>query len=140
MIRFGYDSTRAIKGGRETELIQMCTYTCKSRIELKWLYKHTTYGVIFFDKIEGTEYSRDFEKSKELSKQMTALQSIGHQDLVTMARQRGLSPGNMDLGSLRASIAIDVVDELFENKGSHTQNTMIEQHLEAKKMGRDGVV
>ena len=139
IISFKYDSTRQIKGGRETELIQMCTYTCKSVIERDWLREHSTFGVVFFDRMKGTEYSRDFEKSKALSTQMVALQNIGQQDLITMARKRGLNPGEGDLASLRASIAISVVDERFSKKENHTRSTLVEQHMEAEAMGKPGV-
>ena len=139
VIKFKFESTRAIKGGRETELIQMCTYTCKSRKELEWLRSHSTFGIVFFDKIKGTEYSADIEKSKALARQMVALQGMGQHDLISMARQRGMNPGDMDLASLRASLAINVVDEQFKNKGIHTRNTLIEEHLEATAMGKSGV-
>lgn len=137
IIVFKYESTREIKGGRETELIQLSTYTCKSRIERDWLKSHSKFKVDFFDKIKGTEYSANFEKSKALGKKMRALQGMGQHELISMARANGLNPGDMDLENIRAAVAMDAVDKQFANKANHnhTSATMAEQHLEATKMG-----
>jgi hypothetical protein len=141
LIKFKYESTKAIKGGRETELIQTCVYTCRSKKELEWLRGHSTFGIAFFDKRNGTLYSADIERSKALASKMISLQNIGQQELIAMAKERGINPGDLsDIMSMRAAIAIDVVDELFKGKTVHTQSTMVEQHLEAVKMGRSGVV
>lgn len=137
-IRFKYDSTAAIRGGRETELIQKCVYTCRSKKELEWLRAHSKFQVVFFDKVKGIAFSQNIEKSKALAKQMIALNSMGQHDLILSAKARGINPGGMDLGDLRASIATSVVDEQFKNSSRHTENLLLEEHLEATKMGRAG--
>lgn len=110
-ILLAYDSTNKITRGKETDIVNLCVYTCKSRKELKWLYEHSCYGIEFFDSIKGA-LSENAKKARKMSSLLVSLRPLGQADLRRMASQNGMENFNgLSPEDLRAAIASHIADK-----------------------------
>jgi hypothetical protein len=128
-ILFKYQSTQQVKAGKEVDIVQLSTYTCMSRTELKWLKDHSLFGITFFTQ-SISAISKDVERGMRIAKVMTSLSGMNQHQLVNMARERKLPVGG-DLGQLRGIIANFMVDKDLEKRSEATKNILLEQKLEA---------
>ena len=137
LIVFKHNSTRLVRNGKETDQFNISTYTCRSRKELEWLRTHSLFGVMFFDKISQAITS-DAHKASRLAKHVLALKTVGQHQLVQMARSREI-PVVEDLNYLRSMIAQSIVEAEMIKIEKKTQETFIDQELEAKMIGKEVV-
>jgi len=128
MILFKYQSTQQVKSGKEVDIVQLSTYTCMSRMELKWLQEHSLYGITFFNESIAA-ISKDVERGMRIAKVMTSLNGMNQHQLVSMARERNLPVGG-DLGQLRGIIANFMVDLDIEKNAERTKRILLEKKLE----------
>jgi hypothetical protein len=135
VIVFKYNSTKQVKNGRETDLINLCTYTCSSKKELEWLRNHSLFRITFFDKI-STAMSSDVDRAQRLAGHMMRLQNIGQHRLVEMAKQRDIEPGDMDLNAIRAMIAHSVVEEEMKANANASVRALEQSQLESDLIDR----
>jgi len=133
-IVFTYDSTKRVTNGKETELINLSTYTCKSRKELAWLRSHTKFGIYFFDSIDGS-MSQKAERASLLVRVMLQLGRMGQHQIIQMCRERGL-PITKDLNEMRSNIALVQVEEQLEKVRSSFVKSMDDQLNEAVLIGK----
>jgi hypothetical protein len=134
IIAFRYESTKKVVHGRETDLIHLSTYTCKSRTELKWLREHSRFGISFFDNIK-TALSTDVERATKLAKQMIILSRIGQASIIGMCKERGL-PITSDLDSMRAALAYHSVETEMARVKNSFEASAKEQDAEAIIIGK----
>jgi len=138
-IIFDYDSTKQVKDGRETNLLNLSKYTCRSKTELEWLRDHSMFNIMFFDTVSGA-MNADIERASLLVKHMTTLQGRGQQELIQMAKGMAGVDFRGDLNMLRAEIANYHVDQIMEANQNSTdrlfQQRMLSDSLsEAKSVG-----
>lgn len=141
-ILFDYDSTKRTKDGKETNLLQLSKYTCRSRIELKWLLEHTLFNIMFFDSVKGA-LSADVERAGVLVRHMTVLQSRGQHELIQAAKGMPGVEFRGDLNMLRAEIANYQTDLDMSSRENNTsrlfqQQMMKDSHKDALAVGHVG--
>lgn len=129
-IIFKYASTKQIKRGKETEIIQLSTYTCRSKKELAWLKAHSLFNITFFDKID-VALSSDVRRAGRLAKMMVQLGTMGQHALIAMARERGISVSSSDLSEIRGAIAHKIIEEEDSKNEERIKSSLLEQKLEA---------
>ncbi|MFN5416291.1 MAG: hypothetical protein ACK5B9_04480 [Flavobacteriia bacterium] len=134
VIKFDYDSTKQVKNGKETDVFNLSKYICKSKKELAWLKSHSKYGSLFFDNIKGAR-SVDGAKAIKLASVMRGLSAMGQHDIVSTARNYGLSVDG-DLNSLRGEIAQIIVDRQMNQEKMSSELRVSEAGLEAEIVGR----
>lgn len=127
-IVFKYQYTRRVKNGKETDLINLSMYVCKSKKELEWLRSHTLFGIMFFDNISSA-LTDDVEKASRLARQLIALQNVGQHQVLTMAKSRGI-PISGDIQQMKSMIAHSVVDEQMAREKGFTEKMLQEQKAE----------
>jgi hypothetical protein len=133
-IEFKYEATKRVTAGRETEIFNWCSYTCKSKAEMEWITTHPLYGVMFFGSFNEAR-SLDAKKAAKLARLMTTLGNLGQSDLISMARQNGLDVVN-DPQELRASIASKLADDQMKQEESQNLIRLKEKQFEEKIIGR----
>lgn len=132
-IAFKYNSTKQVKNGKETDLINLCTYTCKSKKELEWLYNHSLFGVMFFNNISDA-LDADSDKASRMVKHLLALKGAGQHSLVTLAKERGIYNGETDMNKIRSAIAKRLAEEEIENAKGHTERMLREKMFEEEQL------
>jgi len=138
-IIFDYDSTKQVKDGKETNLLNLSKYTCRSKKELEWLREHSLFNIMFFDTVSGA-MNADIERASLLVKHMTTLQGRGQQELIQMAKGMAGVEFRGDLNTLRAEIAHYHVERIMEANQNSTSRLFQERMLadslsEAKSVG-----
>lgn len=133
-IEFKYEATKRVSAGRETEIFNWCSYTCKSKAELEWIETHPLYGIMFFGSLNQAK-SLDAKKAAKLARLMTTLGNLGQSDLINMAKQNGLDVIN-DPQELRASIASKLADDQMRQESSQNMIRLKDKQLEEKIIGR----
>lgn len=135
-IEFKYAHTKQVKNGKEVDLFNLCTYTCRSKKELEWLRSHSLFNVTFFDTV-STTLSEDVMKANKIAKHVIRLQSLGQQKLVNMAKGYGITVGSdFTLENLRAEIAIKSAEKEMESERANSERMLRESKLESDLVER----
>lgn len=127
-IEFTYESTKAVKNGKEHEVHNFCKYTCKSKKELKWLRSHTLHNIIFFENIKGA-MSTDASKAMKLATVVRGLSSMGSHDIVHMARSYGIAM-NENVNAMRGEIALKIVENQIKDESIRTQRILNDTNVD----------
>jgi len=110
-IQFIYDSTKRIQNGKDTEMVHMSVYTCRSRKELKWLREHTLFNVDFFDHIKGA-LADEAKMARKISNIMMTLRTMNVHQLIAMADSNELKNyRGLDIDDLRVTIASQMAEK-----------------------------
>lgn len=110
-IKFIYDSTKRIPRGKDTEMVHICVYTCRSKKELEWLRSHTCFGVTFFDNIKGT-LADDAKLARKMANLIMSLRGMNIHELMAMAKNNDLTNyQGLDADDLRATIAYQMAQK-----------------------------
>lgn len=131
-IEFKYEATKQVKSGKETDIFNFCTYTCKSKKEKAWLLSHPLYETMFFSNMNAA-LGADAKKAAKLARLMTTLSNVGQNELNKMARARGLAILN-NPQELRASIASNMADEQMKREESQNLVRLKEKAIEEKML------
>lgn len=135
LIVFKYLSTKRIRHGKETDIMNLSSYVCRSKKELEWLMKHRLYGVTFFKNL-NTALTSDAERASRLASHVVKLQQVSQHQLVSMARSHGIDVGrDTDINELRAMIAHRTVEKEMEKVKGNTSKILLEQEMEAAVIG-----
>jgi hypothetical protein len=125
-INFQYDSTRKINNGKETEVVNLSRYTCKSKKELEFMRSHTNYGIFFFENMQNRP---DAKRTMKMLSIHGALKSMGMHELMPYAQRFNLDV-TQDISVLRVQIANAYVDEQLDHEEKQNELRVNEAYIE----------
>lgn len=129
-IKFIYDSSKRIPRGKDTEMVHLCIYTCRSRKELKWLREHTCFNVTFFDNIKGA-IAEEAKTARKMSNLIMQLRGMNVHELLSMAQANELTNfQGLEADDLRATIAYQMAKKQQEAEVSNQMKMLNETRLE----------
>ena len=134
-IEFTYESTKAVKNGKEHEVHNFCKYTCKSKKELQWLRGHSLYNIIFFENIKGA-MSTDASKAMKLATVVRGLSSMGSHDIIHMAKSYGIEM-HENVNAMRGEIALKLVEEQMKDEAIRTQRILNDTNVDRLMLEKD---
>jgi len=126
-IEFMIQGTKIRKDGKESQVTNYATYTCKSKKELDFLKNHSQYNIRFFDRINKA-ISVDAHKAGILSRNMTVLNAMNQHSIIKYAQQYNV-PFSDDLSTMRSELALRMTEKEMK-QFTNWQNNMFEQQME----------
>lgn len=127
-IVFKYLATRKVVNGKDTDIFNYSTYTCKSKKELEFLTNHHLYGAMFYKQgANGNEVNS--KTALKIVAVMNGLKSVGGHDLLGMCKARGIEPGQ-DVQKMRIAIAVHDAAKIESQEESLTQTILRNSEIE----------
>jgi len=133
VIKFEYEHTRKQQHGKDTHIMQLSKYTCKSKIELDFLLNHTWYGISFFKDMKSAT-TMDARKASLLMTISQQMQTYDPNEIVQMCKLEGI-PVTDSAPEMRAKLAELQVDRQIASIEKGFNSSVEEQYLEAEKLG-----
>ena len=124
-IKFVYQSTKRREKGKDTDLINLASFTSISKKEVEWLKAHTFFGSIFFLRSDVSMNS-DIRRAAKMARYMSSFNGMNQHQLIKMCRDNNLPLVGDELGDLKALLASHFAQKLIEQEDQALEINVVE--------------
>jgi len=137
-IVFKYQHTRKTISASSTEVMQLCSYTCKSKKELDFLENHQYCGISFFPSI-GAATNMDARKASMIAEVAIQMKSYDPSRIIQMTTEAGL-PKTQDLTAMKNALINKFADDKMKSIQESFRTSVENQLLDAKGVDNEALM
>ena len=127
VIVFKYDSSVAVKTGKEHDVTHYATYFCESKKESEWLKAHSEYGFMFYDHLDSNIQAGG-KRAMRLASAMRNIKTLNQHQLIRVCKDSDIPVG--ETSYMRAAIAEFQVEKVLKEEKQNSKQMLQETEIE----------
>lgn len=135
-IEFKYAGSDIRKNGRESEVVNFCTYSTNLKEEIEFIRNSPLYGVEFSENLNKI-VSEDAKMLNRMSSTLARLRTLSLEHLIPMAKNEGLDVNNMGNDDIALELAIRISNRELSMERELTQKRMAENIASLQRTHHD---